>query len=138
MAASYLNDPWVQKDSMALAHAGDSVARMALDASQPLTIGATGKWDWGKTSVMRRAFATLGGQPISQHLQLGDNKQELAQDNWDALVSLHHSHGSRLKVLNWRDSHNVAKQSLYIWYSPWQHQDAAHPLIALLQEIRAQ
>ncbi len=139
MAANYINDQWVQKDSMGLGHAGDAVARMALDVSPPFTIGVTGKWGCGKTSVMRRAFATLGGQPISQHLQLGENKQELDQDYSNAIENLLHSFGGRLKVLNWSDDlHDIAKQSLCIWYSPWQHQDAANPLIPLLQEIRAQ
>jgi hypothetical protein len=134
--ASYINDQWVLKDSLGLGHAGDSVARMALEVSTPFTIGVTGKWGSGKTSVMRRAFATLGGQPISQSLQLGPDKQEL--DTSDAQERLLHSDGSRFNVLKWDNLHDIAKQSLCIWYSPWQHQDAANPLIPLLQEIRAQ
>jgi len=135
MAASYINDQWVQLDSLGLGHAGDIVARMTLEASPPFTIGVTGKWGCGKTSVMRRAFATLGGRPISQDLQLGENKLELDQAE---LEKLHHTFGGRLGELNWGDLHDVAKQSLCIWYSPWQHQETDNPLIPLLQEIRAQ
>ncbi|MBL3529498.1 MAG: hypothetical protein JMN27_18145 [gamma proteobacterium endosymbiont of Lamellibrachia anaximandri] len=32
---------------------------MALDTDPPFTLGITGKWGSGKTSVMRTAFATL-------------------------------------------------------------------------------
>lgn len=139
MKASYINDQWVQQDSLGLGRAGDSVARMALEVSPPFTIGVTGKWGCGKTSVMRRAFATLGGKPLSQSLQLGEDKLEADQNTFDTLEKLLHNDGSRIKTLNWDDDlHAVTEQSLCIWYSPWQHQDAANPLIPLLQEIRAQ
>jgi hypothetical protein len=137
--ASYINDQWVHEDSLGLGRAGDSVARMALEVSPPFTIGVTGKWGCGKTSVMRSAFATLGGKPISQQLQLGVDKTEADANDSDVLEKLLHSDGSRLKTLNWSDDlHEVGRQSLCIWYSPWQHQDAANPLIPLLQEIRSQ
>ncbi len=139
MKASYINDQWVHQDGLGLGRAGDSVARMALEVSPPFTIGVTGKWGCGKTSVMRSAFATLGGKPLSQSLQLGVDKAEVEANDSDSLEKLLHSHGSRIKALNWNDDlHDAAKQSLCIWYSPWQHQDAANPLIPLLQEIRAQ
>lgn len=136
MAASYINDQWVQLDSLGLGHAGDVVARMTLEASPPFTIGVTGKWGCGKTSVMRRAFATLGGKPISQQLQLGADKLELDSEQ---LKTLLHSDDDRKNALAWMDNlHELASQSLCIWYSPWQHQGADNPLIPLLQEIRSQ
>lgn len=139
MKASYINDQWVHQDGLGLGRAGDSVARMALEVSPPFTIGVTGKWGCGKTSVMRRAFATLGGKPISQSLQLGQDKAEPDPNALKTLEKLIHNHGSRIKGLNWSDDlHAATEQSLCIWYSPWQHQDAVNPLIPLLQEIRAQ
>jgi hypothetical protein len=133
MAANYINDHWVQDDALGLGRGGDAVAKMSLEVSPPFTIGVTGKWGCGKTSMMRRAFATLGGQPISQDLQLGENKTEAISDN------LHCRMGGRVSELKWPDDlYDIANQSLCIWYSPWQHQDAANPLIPLLQEIRAQ
>lgn len=46
MAASYINDQWVQLDSLGLGlglgHAGDVEARMTLEANPPFTIGVTG------------------------------------------------------------------------------------------------
>ncbi|GAB6142154.1 hypothetical protein JCM14076_28830 [Methylosoma difficile] len=133
MAANYINDQWVQEDSLGLGRGGDAVAKMSLEVSPPFTIGVTGKWGCGKTSIMRRAFATLGGQPISQDLQLRENKTDALSDD------LHCRIGGRAAELKWADElYDIANQSLCIWYSPWQHQNAANPLIPLLQEIRAQ
>ncbi len=89
---------------------------------------------------MRRAFATLGGKPISQNLRLGQDKSELTQESLEQLNSLNHRlNGEKNRALNWTDAlHETADQSLSIWYSPWQHQQADNPLIPLLQEIRAQ
>lgn len=141
MPATYINDQWVQQDQLGLGRAGDELARMSLEVNPPFTIGITGKWGCGKTSVMRRAFATLGGKPISQGLRLGQDKIELNETTLSELNSLRHrfENGRRNFALDWTtDLHNVADQSLSIWYSPWQHQESANPLIPLLQEIRAQ
>lgn len=49
----------------------------------PFTVGVTGKWGSGKTSVMRRAFATLGGRPIEQPLMLAkDAGIEVGAEGW--------------------------------------------------------
>ncbi len=68
----YRNDVWTLDDAFGLGRAGDQVARMALEVEPPFTLGVTGKWGSGKTSVMRRAFVTLGGQPIRQPLMLSE------------------------------------------------------------------
>ncbi|PZN77353.1 MAG: hypothetical protein DM484_14905 [Candidatus Methylumidiphilus alinenensis] len=132
----YINDQWVLGDSMGMGRAGDALARMALEVSPPFTIGVTGKWGSGKTSVLRRAFATLGGLPISQSLQLGGDSTELTEGDFE---KLQHQKNSRNEELSWSNElHFAAGQCLCIWYSPWQHQNADNPLIPLLQEIRAQ
>ena len=130
----YINDQWVLGDDLGMGRAGDALARMTLEVSPPFTIGVTGKWGSGKTSVLRRAFATLGGLPISQNLQLGDDNTELTKDEFKAI-----RHDLRNDEILWPNPHHlVAGQSLCIWYSPWQHQSTGNPLIPLLQEIRAQ
>jgi hypothetical protein len=134
MEASYINDQWVLRDDLGMGRAGDVLARMALEVEPPFTIGVTGKWGSGKTSVLRGAFATLGGRPISQSLQLGEDRTELPEDEFER-----HRHDKRSDKLGWKPSmHVAANQSLCIWYSPWQHQSADNPLIPLLQEICAQ
>lgn len=64
MAIRYVNDAPTLADGFGTTIAGDQVARMALEAATPFTLGVTGKWGAGKTSVLRRAFFTLkGNQP---------------------------------------------------------------------------
>lgn len=132
----YPNDRWVVEDSFGSLALGDQVARMALEVDTPFTIGVIGKWGSGKTSVLRRAFATLGGKPISQAVPLGEEKHEIPAHEWGRW---RHDHGERQPALAW-PAHLVqaAEHSLCVWYSPWQHQRATNPLVPLLMEIRAQ
>jgi len=131
----YINDQWRLDDALGMGRAGDALARMALEVAPPFTIGVTGKWGSGKTSVLRRAFATLGGLPISQNLQLGNDKTELPEAQFEKL-----EHQRREDELRWKDLnlHLAASRALCVWYSPWQHQSADNPLVPLLQELHAQ
>lgn len=105
MDSRYANDHWILEDDMGMARTGDLLARMSLEVNTPFSVRVTGKWGSGKTSVLRRAFVTLKGQP----------------------------------VLDWEpDVRSRAEQSLCVWYSPWQHQQAGNLLIPLLLEIKAQ
>lgn len=130
----YINDQWVLDDALGMGRAGDALARMALQVAPPFTIGVTGKWGSGKTSVLRRAFATLGGLPISQSLQLGSDKTELPEMQFKQ-----HQHQQRSENLDWDlNLHLAASRALCVWYSPWQHQSADNPLVPLLQELHVQ
>jgi hypothetical protein len=130
----YRNDLWSLDDDFGLGAAGDQVARMALQVDPPFTIGVNGKWGCGKTSVMRRAFATLGGRPIQQALPFGEPSAEVHVGDWQRW---RYDHEARVPPLrHW--PHETADQTLGIWYSPWQHQNEANPLIPLIHEIREQ
>jgi hypothetical protein len=132
----YRNDTWSLEDGFGLGRAGDQVARMALEVDPPFTIGVTGKWGSGKTSVMRRAFFTLGGQPIKQPLVMAEAAGEDTGGDWSKWV---HSDPGRLASLNWGPAiHGAAEGSLCVWYSPWQHQNEENPLVPLIREIQAQ
>ena len=131
----YPNDTWSLSDDLGLGGVGDQVARTLLEAQAPFTLGVTGKWGSGKTSVLRRAFATLGGLPLEQARRLDEPAREQgADDDWKAL-----SAKQRLLALGWDDSyHTRIEQSLCVWFSPWQHQGEDNPLIPLVREIQAQ
>ncbi len=137
----YANDVWCLDDGFGPTRLGDQVARVALEAATPFTLGVTGKWGAGKTSVLRRAFATLGGQPIAQAVPLGAKPHEEPGD-WDAWR--HDRRAAPHPPLDWgagedaQRLHTRAEQSLCVWFSPWQHQRERNPLIPLLLEIRAQ
>ena len=62
----YRNDNWTLEDKLGTGGAGDLLARLALEADPPFCARVIGKWGSGKTSVLRRAFATLGGKPVQQ------------------------------------------------------------------------
>ena len=130
----YHNDTWTLGDAFGMGRAGDQVARIALEADAPFTLGVTGKWGSGKTSVMRRAFVTLGGKPIEQKLPMQEEVGRENDEEWEQLV-----HDQRKKELSWPDErHDDAQQVFCVWYSPWQHQNESNPLIPLVKEIQAQ
>lgn len=145
-ASKYFNDHWTLDDGFGMGKAGDVLARMALEVDPPFSIRVTGKWGSGKTSVLRRAFATLGGHAIQQAVPLGENTSETDPEKWTAFhfkerlkeVS-QKAQEYNLKSLNWTDDiGNIGKSSLAVWYSPWQHQNAGNPVIPLLLEIQEQ
>ncbi len=135
MQEKYHNDVWTLDDDLGIARGGDQVAQMALQVPTPFSIGVIGKWGSGKTSILRRAFATLGGHPISQAVPLGNVQQEYAEKDWQKW-----RHDQRVEPLggDWGDLHDIAKASFCVWYSPWQHQNADNPLVPLLLEIQQQ
>ncbi len=127
----YQNDQWTLEDTFKMGKLGDSLAKITLQAPPPFAVRVTGKWGAGKTSTLRRAFVVLGGEPISKASPLGDDKAEV---NESTLVELGN---------NWRtdwssEKKAQAKNSMCVWYSPWQHQSAKNPLTPLLLEIREQ
>jgi hypothetical protein len=128
----YNNDFWTLEDELGIARTGDHLAQLALDVPTPFTIGVLGKWGAGKTSILRRAFVTLGGQPLSQILSLGENKTE-ETPCWNDWA---YNNKNRSIALGWdEDLTTLAKQSFCVWYSPWQHQHVDNPLVSLLIEI---
>ncbi len=136
MTNRYRNDHWTIEDKLGIAGTGDVLARMALEVRPPFSIRVTGKWGAGKTSVLRRAFVTLGGQPVQQAVPLGEDKKEADKKDWEKWS---YEKTGRVPALDWpEDIKHIAKQSLCIWYSPWQHQGTDNPLIPLLLEIQAQ
>lgn len=129
----YQNDQWTLGDELGLGNVGDQVARMVLEVTPPFTIGVTGKWGAGKTSIMRRAYTTLGGLPLQQELDFSEPVLESAQS--DELIF---SQRKRKIELGWGNLTEVAKKSRCVWFSPWQHQNEDNPLIPLLLEIQSQ
>jgi hypothetical protein len=136
VAIRYVNDAPTLADGFGTTIAGDQVARMALEAATPFTLGVTGKWGAGKTSVLRRAFVTLKGNPVRLAVPLGEAKEDVGKEDWRGWA---YDAANRNPSLGWSASLKAtAESSLCVWYSPWQHQSASNPLIPLLLEIRAQ
>ncbi len=138
MTYCYENDQWTLEDGLGMGGTGDILARTVLEARPPFSVRVTGKWGSGKTSVLRRAFATLGGLPVQQAVPLGENMEEGEPAEWKK-YRYDSEEGRRQEKLQWpASSFHIAEKSLCVWYSPWQHQVASNPLVPLLLEIQAQ
>ncbi len=137
MIERYFSDHWTLEDQLGIAGTGDLVARMCLEVKPPFSIRVTGKWGSGKTSILRRAFVTLGGRPVEQAVALAqDNIKEQGSELWEKWV---YNNKGRNPALNWpQEVLDTANKTLGIWYSPWQHQGVDNPLVPLLLEIQAQ
>ena len=141
---TYLNDHWTLADGLGFGATAEQLARVALQAQPPFTVALTGKWGAGKTSVLRQAFATLGGEPIAQALPIGEPlsdgsfNQDMRQ-MWKQLSYFRTKSGDKSKLTEERlELANLAERCLCVWYSPWQHQQADNPLLPLLLEIKKQ
>ena len=131
----YQNDDCCLDDSLGMAPAGDRTAKIVLDAAPPFTLGVIGKWGSGKTSLMRRAFAALGGKPVSQALPLGEDRKDDEDAAWKEVA---HDAPKRDLPLELTQQQQALPQTLCVWYSPWRHQNADNPMIPLLLEIQKQ
>jgi hypothetical protein len=131
----YQNDEWTLTDSLGLGSVGDHVARMVLEVSPPFTIGITGKWGSGKTSILKRSYVTLGGLPLEQPLAFSAESSEESLGSKD----LKFDTPNRDPATGWPNNlKTVAKSTRCVWFSPWQHQNEDNPLIPLLNEIKSQ
>ena len=140
----YLNDHWTLADGLGFGATAEQLARVALQAQPPFTVALTGKWGAGKTSVLRQAFATLGGEPIAQALPFGEPLSDRAFDQdvgemWQKLSYFGTKSGDKSGLSEEQlELGNLAERCLCVWYSPWQHQQADNPLLPLLLEIKKQ
>ncbi len=131
----YLNDLWTLEGGLGLGAAGDQVARIVLEAQPPFTLGVIGKWGAGKTSVLRRAFVTLGGEPIQQPRPMAQPERE-GQEEWQRFRGWE---AGRKGELQWPEEYYLRLDGLLcVWFSPWQHQNESNPLVPLVKEIRTQ
>ncbi len=141
---TYLNDHWTLDDGLGFGATAEQLARVALQAQPPFTVALTGKWGAGKTSVLRQAFATLGGEPIAQALPFGEPLSDRAfnqniREMWKKLSYFGTKSGDKSKLTEEQlELGNLAERCLCVWYSPWQHQQADNPLLPLLLEIKKQ
>lgn len=133
----YHNDQWDVSGRLGMEAAGDGLAKMILSVSPPFTIAVNGKWGSGKTSLMQRAFVTLGGEPISKAVPLGELRSAKGERVYDSGLCARKQ--ERRTALGWDEGfYQGLESSLCVWYSPWQHQGADNPLVPLLLEVKQQ
>ena len=142
------NDHWtLDLEKLGMDGAGDKLAKLILRCRPPYAICVQGKWGAGKTSLMRYAMARLGGKPLGTTLRTAEKPtMELAESlrrDWEKRATGAEAFVFKTLKAQVHDEHRdqvLADEVRVtsIWFNPWQHQGAATPLVALLQELRAQ
>ncbi|MEM7262850.1 MAG: P-loop NTPase fold protein, partial [Planctomycetota bacterium] len=132
----YLADSWTLDNTLGVAGYGDHLARLAAEAPLPFTLAVTGGGGSGKTSILRRAFATLGGRSLNQPIPLSSDVEEWDPGSW---LKYYYESSGREEELLWSDrTKATAAQSICVWFSPWQHLGVRDMFLCMLREIRSQ
>ena len=139
------NDHWtLDLKDLGMEGAGKELARLILNCHPPYAICVQGKWGSGKTSLMRYAMARLGGEPLGTTVKtskepIGELPDWLS-GRWKTLgnASKAFIESTFSDQCEEPDAVVPEGQIVPIWFNPWQHQNADVPLVALLQELRAQ
>lgn len=132
----YLNDFWTHRVGPEQAPLCDQLARMAFEVEPPFAIAINGGWGSGKTSMLRAIMARLKGNLIQLPPELALIK-EFTEVDKQTKKEWKNTGKEFFKGLDTKDQ-NALTTVHCIWFNPWQHQYEGHPMIALLQEIRAQ
>lgn len=111
-----INDEPILDDYIGHYELLEQIIKTLCDCDPPYVLGISGSWGSGKTSLLRKLWATAGGHFKNE--QLSDECKSCLKKSQKEM--------------------KLAHKWVVIWFNPWQHQYEANPLIALLHEIRAQ
>lgn len=111
-------------DDLGYKQQADNIRKLIIESDTPYSIGISGRWGSGKSSMMKYIMASLGGTPLVHRLKFQtdylENKQE--KENYDRI--------------NKMPEYNNVQQIQTIWFNPWEHENHDEPLIELLKEIK--
>lgn len=99
-----------------------TIRNLILNAETPFSIGISGRWGSGKTSMMRHLMASIGGKPLKYQLNFKDDVTELEKEFSDITEE-------------YCDNREGLPEVQAIWFNPWENEDHKEPMVALLQEI---
>lgn len=121
----FYNDEYtLDIDDLGYKKQADTVREIILKCQTPYTLGISGKWGSGKTSLMKYIMASLGGEPLKYRIKYS---KDFVTELYDEQKKFH---TVRKKYSNdYEHIHTV-------WFNPWEHEDDDEPFIALLKEIR--
>lgn len=120
---TFLNDEYtLQIDDLGYRPQVDKIRELILDADTPFSIGISGRWGSGKTSIMKYLMASLGGEPM-RHRMTFHTEIIKEQKDFRSVYTL------------FEDKSDCA-QVQAIWFNPWEHESAEEPFIELLKEIK--
>lgn len=123
----YINDTWTARvNGLGYQHLRRGLADLVVRCETPFAAAIYGGWGSGKTSLLRSTMAALGGELLTL-------------DPEQTYVNVHE--GDERTPGEWEKEENLIPKGTTVktvWFNPWQHQFEAHPMIALLHEIRSQ
>ena len=93
-----------------------------LSCDTPHVLGIHGDWGAGKTSFMRQLQAALGGEAAQGDALEGRQPAQDSPENQDAQ----------------KLAKEMRQKVCTIWFDAWRYQNESTPILALLQEMRAQ
>ena len=98
------------------------IRKLILEAKTPFSIGISGRWGSGKTSVMKHLMASVGGKPTEHVI----NFSSVALEKIDDYTTI-------AKKYAWDEQKYPYVHT--IWFNPWEYEHHAEPMVGLLQEI---
>lgn len=121
----FYNDEYtLDIDDLGYKKQADTIRKIILNCQTPYTLGISGKWGSGKTSLMKYIMASLGGEPLKYRIKYS---QDYVTELYD----------EQKKFLSVRRKYEKDYENIHtIWFNPWEHEDDDEPFIALLKEIR--
>jgi len=111
----------VEKDQI------ENIRQLIIDADTPFSIGISGRWGSGKTSIMKYLMASLGGEPIKHRL----NFQYKALEEKEEFENIFKKFETTKRKRN-----TLSKKIHTIWFNPWENEKHQEPMVGLLQAIR--
>ena len=102
----------------------ENIRELILEAETPFSIGVSGRWGSGKTSVMKHLLASLGGKP-TQHIL---NFETVALEEEKLYEEIAKSKPYSINDKDFKHIHTI-------WFNPWEHEHHDEPMVGLLQEI---
>lgn len=122
-AMEFENDEFtLEIDTLGYRALAEKAREMILKAKTPFSIGISGRWGSGKTSLMKYLMASLGGEPLKHRMKF---QTEIIQENND-YGNVHKDY------LAQKDTEHIEA----VWFNPWEYEDSSEPMIGLLPEIR--
>ena len=124
----FLNDEYtLDIEQLADKNQINKIRELILDAPTPFSIGISGRWGSGKTSIMKYLMASLGGEPISHQLNSKSNENEEKEDFHKIFKKFYSNQSERKKFKN--------KNLHAIWFNPWENESHHEPMVGLLHAI---
>ena len=105
----------------------DKIRDLILRAHTPFSIGISGRWGSGKSSIMKYLMASLNGKPVKHQLNFQDKTIE-EEKNFQEIFNKHCPAKYKKNAFDKRNIHTI-------WFNPWENENHQEPMVALLQVI---